>query len=118
MLLRRRKLCWTWRATFRVEYLFRYACFSPIHATASLTSGHAMSIQSLVSTGTKVWLDSIDPELVKSNRAQGATGATSNPIIISDLIATGRFDDLMKSLFDKLPDDESVAWAMTDKLVS
>ena len=77
-----------------------------------------MSIQSLVASGTKVWLDSIDPELVKSNRALGASGATSNPIIISDLIATGRFDELMKSLFDKNPDDESVAWAMTDKLVS
>lgn len=77
-----------------------------------------MSIQSLVATGTKVWLDSIDPELVKKNRAQGATGATSNPIIISDLIATGRFDELMKSLFDKYDTDGDVAWAMTDKLVS
>jgi transaldolase len=75
-----------------------------------------MSIKALVATGTKVWLDSIDPELIKSNRALGATGATSNPIIISDLIATGRFDELMKSLFDKY-DDEAVAWAMTDKLV-
>jgi transaldolase len=77
-----------------------------------------MSIQSLVATGTKVWLDSIDPDLIKSNKTQGATGATSNPIIVADLVATGRFDELMKSLFDKHPDDESVAWAMTDKLVS
>jgi transaldolase len=75
-------------------------------------------IQSLVEVGTKVWLDSIDPDLVKSNRAKGATGATSNPIIISDLIATGRFDELMKSLFEKYPEDDDVAWAMTDKLVS
>ncbi len=75
-------------------------------------------IKSLVEVGTKVWLDSIDPELVKSNRAKGATGATSNPIIISDLINTGRFDELMKSLFEKNLDDEAVAWAMTDKLVS
>ena len=77
-----------------------------------------MSIKSLVQSGTKVWLDSIDPELIKSNRALGATGATSNPIIISDLIATGRFDELMKSLFEKYSTDEEVAWAMTDKLVS
>ncbi len=52
-----------------------------------------MSLQSLIATGTKVWLDSIDPELVKKNRALGATGATSNPIIIGDLIKTGRFDN-------------------------
>lgn len=75
-------------------------------------------IQSLVDIGTKVWLDSIDPDLVKSNRAKGATGATSNPIIISDLINTGRFDERMKSLFETFDSDEDVAWAMTDKLVA
>ena len=50
-------------------------------------------LQSLVASGTKLWLDSIDPDLVVRNRALGATGATSNPIIISDLLKTGRFDD-------------------------
>ena len=49
-------------------------------------------LQSLVDCGTKLWLDSIDPELVRSNRQWGATGATSNPIIVADLIKTGRFD--------------------------
>ena len=52
-------------------------------------------LQSLVAAGTKLWLDSVDPEEVKANRAFGATGATSNPIIISDLIKTGRFDRLV-----------------------
>ena len=50
-------------------------------------------LESLVATGTKVWLDSIDPDEVARNRKWGATGATSNPIIIADLIKTGRFDD-------------------------
>ena len=50
-----------------------------------------MSLRSLIDIGTKIWLDSIDPEEVKKNRAAGATGATSNPIIISDLIKTGAF---------------------------
>ena len=49
-------------------------------------------LQSLIATGTKLWLDSVDPDLVQTNRALGATGATSNPIIISDLIKTGEFD--------------------------
>src|SRR5262245_49702430 len=74
-------------------------------------------LQSLVATGTKLWLDSIDPELVVSNRAMGATGATSNPIIVSDLIKTGRFDEDMGRLFKKGLNDSDVAWAMTDKLV-
>ena len=43
-------------------------------------------LQSLIATGTKLWLDSIDPDLVARDRALGATGATSNPIIILSLI--------------------------------
>jgi transaldolase len=77
-----------------------------------------MSLKSLAATGTKLWLDSIDPELVIKNRAAGATGATSNPIIVSDILKTGKFDEDMKALMGKGLDDEAVAWAMTDKLVS
>ncbi|HSI33014.1 MAG TPA: transaldolase family protein [Tepidisphaeraceae bacterium] len=76
-----------------------------------------MSLQSLIATGTKLWLDSIDPDLVRSNYAAGATGATSNPIIVSDLIKTGRFDDEIVRLIDKGHDDSSIAWLMTDHLV-
>ncbi|MGB7161175.1 MAG: transaldolase family protein [Tepidisphaeraceae bacterium] len=76
-----------------------------------------MSLQSLIATGTKVWLDSIDPDLVRSNRKLGATGATSNPIIISDLIKTGRFDERMSKLIDEGLDDEAIAWQLTDQLV-
>jgi len=74
-------------------------------------------LQSLVATGTKLWLDSIDPDLVAKNRALGATGATSNPIIIADLIKTGRFDNLIADLLRQGHDDETVAWALTDHLV-
>ncbi|HUE73696.1 MAG TPA: transaldolase family protein, partial [Pirellulaceae bacterium] len=63
------------------------------------------------------WLDSIDPDLVKKNRAEGATGATSNPVIISDLIRTGRFDDDLKRLIGEGLSDDEVAWKLTDKLV-
>ncbi|MCY2937611.1 MAG: transaldolase [Planctomycetota bacterium] len=75
------------------------------------------SLKSLVATGTKLWLDSIDPDLVRTNRALGATGATSNPIIISDLLKTGRFDGRIKELLQHGHDDEAVAWAMTNELV-
>lgn len=74
-------------------------------------------LQSLAATGTKLWLDSVDPDLIKLNRSQGATGATSNPIIIAGLLNTGRFDNDMRAFFDKGLSDEEVAWAMTDKLV-
>ncbi|WP_432799708.1 transaldolase family protein [Poriferisphaera sp. WC338] len=74
-------------------------------------------LRSLVDCGTKLWLDSIDPDLVKLNLHLGATGATSNPIIISGLINTGRFDDKMQDLFAQGHDDASVAWLMTDHMV-
>jgi len=75
-------------------------------------------LESLIATGTKLWLDSIDPELVESNRALGATGATSNPIIISNLLKTGRFDNELDQLISQGLDDESIAWEMTNQLVS
>ncbi len=75
-------------------------------------------IQSLVAAGTKVWLDSVDPDEIARNRALGATGATSNPIIIGELIGTGRFDALIKPLVDKGHTDQEICWMMTDKLVT
>lgn len=75
-------------------------------------------LKSLIATGTKLWLDSVDPDLVDQNIALGATGATSNPIIIADLLKTGRFDATMETFFDEGMNDEQVAWAMTDYLVS
>src|SRR6185295_6941691 len=74
-------------------------------------------LESLVSTGTKLWLDSIDPDLVVANRQFGATGATSNPIIVADLIKTGRFDKQLTDLMARGLSDEDVAWQVTDFLV-
>ncbi len=76
------------------------------------------SLLSLINCGTKLWLDSIDPELVVANRALGATGATSNPIIIADLIKTGRFDGQIQELVLQGKEDDEIAWEMTDQLVS
>jgi transaldolase len=76
-----------------------------------------MSLQSLIASGTKLWLDSIDPELVQTNRAWGASGATSNPIIISELIKTGRFDEEIQEMLDEGKNDQDIAWEMTDHLV-
>jgi transaldolase len=74
-------------------------------------------LQSLIASGTKVWLDGITPEEVAKNRAWGATGATSNPIIIADLIKTGAFDDEIAGLLHEGMKDEDLAWTMTDRLV-
>lgn len=71
-----------------------------------------------MATGTKLWLDSVDPDLVRINHAWGATGATSNPVIVSDLIKTGRFDDDLEKLIDEGLDDEAIAWRLTDQLVN
>ncbi len=75
-------------------------------------------LRSLIASGTKLWLDSIDPDLVVKNRALGASGATSNPIIISNLIETGRFDSDIEQFLDQKMSDEQIAWQLADKLVS
>ena len=77
-----------------------------------------MSLKSLIATGTKVWLDSIDPRLVESNRRLGATGATSNPIIVSDIIKAGAFDERIAAMLREGKSDEVIAWALTDELVT
>jgi transaldolase len=77
----------------------------------------AMSLKSLIATGTKLYLDSIEPELVKKNRALGASGATSNPIIISNIIKGGAFDGKIAALVARGLDDETIAWELTDQLV-
>lgn len=75
------------------------------------------SIESLIQSGTKLYLDSVDPDLVKQNLEWGAVGATSNPIIVADLIASGRFDSQLSDLLDSGKDDAAIAWELTDQLV-
>src|SRR5882724_4794001 len=76
-----------------------------------------MSLKSLIACGTKLWLDSVDPQEVARNRALGASGATSNPIIIADIIKSGHHDEKIIQLVDKGMDDEAIAWALDDQLV-
>ena len=75
------------------------------------------SITSLIQTGTKLYLDSIDPDLVKINLDWGAVGATSNPIIIAGLVDSGKFDEKIAVLSRGGSDDETIAWQLTDQLV-
>jgi len=74
-------------------------------------------LESLIATGTKLWLDSVDPEEIARNRAWGATGATSNPIIVADIIKKGAFDSHISQMIERGLDDESIAWQLTDELV-
>src|SRR5215831_14326814 len=74
-------------------------------------------LQSLVACGTKLWLDSVDPAEVARNRGWGATGATSNPIIIADLIKTGQFDEPLGRFVRDGLNDSDIAWRLTDMLV-
>lgn len=76
------------------------------------------SLQSLLKSGTKLWLDSVDPDLVLKNRKLGATGATSNPVIIESLIRTGRFDGTLADIIKNGSTDSEAAWALTDRIVS
>jgi transaldolase len=75
-------------------------------------------LQSLIDTGTKLYLDSVEPALVDQNLEWGAVGATSNPAIISSIVKAGGRDSQIESLLAAGLDDEAVAWALTDDLVT
>ena len=77
----------------------------------------ATPLESLIACGTKLWLDSIDPDLVRLSPAVGVTGATSNPVIVSGLIRSGRFNARIRSLIGANLTDEQIAWEVTDELV-
>src|SRR5436190_1424777 len=79
---------------------------STISFTASPTPRHqgydvAMSLKQLTAAGTKVWSDSVEPQVIKTAVPRGITGATSNPIIIADIIKGGGFDEKIQELIDK-----------------
>jgi transaldolase len=76
-----------------------------------------MSLKSLIGTGTKVWLDGVEPDQIEKNRAMGITGATSNPTIISQIIEKGNFDKRIAELIAQGLDDQAIAWALDDELV-
>jgi transaldolase len=77
-----------------------------------------MSLSSLIATGTKVWLDGVDPDELERNRAWGISGATSNPSIISKIAARGRLDGRIGELVDQGLSDDQIAWALDDELVT
>jgi transaldolase len=77
-----------------------------------------MAIQQLVSIGTKVWSDSVEPKIIAGALARGITGATSNPIIIADIIKEGGFDERITQLIEQGLDDSAIAWKLNDELVS
>ncbi|MCE9531542.1 MAG: transaldolase [Planctomycetes bacterium] len=76
-----------------------------------------LPLQSLVECGTKLWLDSVDPVEVSRALGFGVTGATSNPLIVADLIQTGRFNADLAAFMDAGSDDAAVVWLLTDRLV-
>lgn len=76
------------------------------------------AIKSMVDAGSKIWIDSVDPDAIERFAQAGATGATSNPVIISDLIKSGQFDQKLSELLEAGYTDEQIAWALTDHLVN
>ncbi len=76
-----------------------------------------MSLKQLVAAGTKVWSDSVDPEVIKAAPGKGISGATSNPIIIADILKGGGFDEKISELIDQGLSDSDIAWWLDDDLV-
>src|SRR6185312_7422514 len=76
-----------------------------------------MSLASLMATGTKVWLDGVEPDEIGKNRAWGITGATSNPTIVSKIVGRGHFEGRIRELIEQGLTDDQIAWELDDELV-
>jgi transaldolase len=76
-----------------------------------------MSLTSLITTGTKVWLDGVEPGDIQKNHARGITGATSNPAIVSKIISQGHLDGRISDLIGQGFTDDQIAWKLGDELV-
>ena len=76
-----------------------------------------MSLSSLIATGTKVWLDGVEPDEIEKNRVWGITGATSNPAIVSKIIGRGHFDGRISELIEQGLTDHQITWELDDELV-
>ena len=74
-------------------------------------------LNSLVESGTKLWLDHVDPEFIRESLEYGATGATSNPAIISEVIKSGRFDSELAEILKEGLSDEEACWKLTNYIV-
>jgi transaldolase len=76
-----------------------------------------MSLTSLLATGTKVWLDGVEPDELQKNCTWGITGATSNPTIVSKIIGRGHFDGRISGFLGQGLTDDQIAWELDDELV-
>lgn len=83
-----------------------------------MSKAMSKAISSLIASGTKLWLDSIDPKLTISNRAMGVSGATSNPIIVADLIRSGAFDKALNDFSMNATHTDALTWTLTDHMVT
>jgi hypothetical protein len=77
-----------------------------------------MSIKQLASIGTKIWSDSVEPKIIATAVQRGITGATSNPIIIADIIKAGGLDERITQLIEQGLDDSAIAWKLNEELVA
>ncbi len=76
-----------------------------------------MSFAALLATGSKVWLDGIAADEIAKNRARGITGATSNPVIVSQILRQGQFERRIGDCIRQGLSDEDIAWELNDELV-
>jgi transaldolase len=76
------------------------------------------ALNQLARTGTKIYLDSIAPLLVHRYIDEGAEGATSNPSIIAELVASGDYNDVLADLLEQSPEEREVAWSFANFLAA
>ena len=69
---------------------------------------------------TELWCDGCEPRTLARSLERGATGATSNPVIVMQAIEAdrGRWDEITRALVREHPseDEEQIAWRLVSRV--
>lgn len=76
------------------------------------------SIRSLIATGTKLWFDSIEPTGVVESKRSGVTGATSNPIIVTEIIQNPKYREQITKMKSQGKSAYDIAWQINNQFVT
>ena len=76
-----------------------------------------MPLASLIATGTKAWLGGVGAGEIEKDHAWWITGATSNPGIVSEVVARGHLDGRIGEMIEHGLTGDQIAWELDGELV-
>jgi transaldolase len=65
-----------------------------------------------------LWVDSVDPKVIAESKSYGMTGATSNPVIIAEILQGAGYAEQIRKMKSQGKVAYDIAWQLNDQLVT